>query len=188
MILGGMQRGRMIGSYAKVDATVALAQEVLREQPAIVIFTSFVQVALEVHQKLADAGWEGQVLTGETPPNKRQGMVDKFQRGLSPVFVGTFGAGGVGLTLTAAHTIILLDRPWTPGEVRQAEDRVRRIGQTKPVTSIWMVAFDIDRQIDAMLEQKKTSSHIVLEEGDDNTERESPKLSIFQMIKKILKK
>lgn len=43
------------------------------------------------------------------------------------------GAGGVGLTLTAACTVILVDRPWTPGDVNQAEDRVRRIGQKRPV-------------------------------------------------------
>ena len=49
---------------------------------------------------------------------ERQVMVDKFQSGLSSVFICTFGAGGVGLTLTAASTIILLDRPWTPGQVK----------------------------------------------------------------------
>lgn len=78
------------------------------------------------------------------------------------MFVCTFGAGGVGLTLTAASTIILLDRPWTPGETRQAEDRVRRIGQTLPVKSIWMSAFDLDSQIDAMIESKVQATNAVL--------------------------
>ena len=94
----------------------------------------------------------GEILTGETPSVKRAQAVENFQQGLSPVFVGTFGAGGVGLTLTAACTIILVDRPWTPGDAMQAEDRVRRIGQTKKVTSIWMTAFEVDEQI---FEQKK---------------------------------
>ena len=103
--------------------------------------------------------------------------------------MATFGAGGVGLTLTAAHTVILLDRPWTPGDALQAEDRVRRIGQTRPVTSIWMVAFDLDKQIDGILEQKKTSSNIVLAEGDDDDDddaKQSPKLSIFRLLKSVL--
>lgn len=89
-------------------------------------------------------------------------MVDRFQEGLSSVFVCTFGAGGVGLTLTAAHTIILIDRPWTPGDAYQAEDRVRRIGQTQPVRSIWMSSFPIDEQIDRLLEEKTQTTKAVL--------------------------
>lgn len=57
----------------------------------------------------------GELLTGEIPAAKRSAIVNNFQSGISPVFVGTFGSGGVGITLTSAHTIILLDRPWTPG-------------------------------------------------------------------------
>ena len=110
-----------------------------------------------------------------------------MQAGLSPVFVSTFGAGGVGLTLTAAHTVILLDRPWTPGEAQQAEDRVRRIGQTNPVTSIWMVAFDLDKQIDGLLEQKSNTASVVLKEGNDNVDTSSaPKISVFQLLKSLL--
>jgi superfamily II DNA or RNA helicase len=119
-VLTAVQKVRMIGSFSKIDATVGLAKEVLQNQPAVIIFTCFAQVAKNVHKQLADSGWEGCLLTGETPSKKRQGLVDSFQQGLSPVFVSTFGAGGVGLTLTAAHTIILLDRPWTPGEAQQA--------------------------------------------------------------------
>lgn len=189
-VLTAVQKVRMIGSFAKIDATVGLAKEVLQDQPAIVIFTSFAQVAKAVHKQLADSGWEGVLLTGETPSKKRQGMVDNFQQGLNPVFVSTFGAGGVGLTLTAAQTIILLDRPWTPGDAKQAEDRVRRIGQTKPVRSIWMAAFDLDKQIDDLLEQKKITSDAVLTH-DGNQERTSsaidaPKISIFQLLRSIL--
>lgn len=113
-----------------------------------------------------------------------------LQSGLSPVFVCTFGAGGVGLTLTAACTVILLDRPWTPGDAHQAEDRVRRIGQTKPVTSVWMTAFDLDRQIDSLLEQKsKTSNTVLSDQNDENNDTrmaEAPKISIFQMLKSLL--
>ena len=186
-ILGAVQKVRMVGSFAKVDATVQLAQQRLQDEPAIVIFTSFVDVAKLVHQRLTESGWEGQLLTGETPPKKRQKMVDDFQNGLSPVFVVTFGAGGVGLTLTAACTVILLDRPWTPGDALQAEDRVRRIGQTKSVTSIWVSAFDLDKQIDAMLEQKNNTSNTVLTEGEcASLNAEAPRINIFQMLRSIL--
>ena len=64
----------------------------------------------------------------------------------------------VGITLTAAKTIIFRDRPWTPGDIMQAEDRIRRIGQTKNTRSIWMTAFELDSQVDAMLADKNQSS------------------------------
>lgn len=103
------------------------------------------------------------------------------------MFILTFGAGGVGITLTAAHTIILLDRPWTPGEALQAEDRVRRIGQTKPVTSIWMVAFDLDKQIDGVLEQKENTCSVVLKDGQDHEAKlAAPKISVFALLKTLM--
>jgi SNF2 family DNA or RNA helicase len=110
-----VQRVRIICSHAKIDATVDLARSILNKEAALVIFSGFTKVAKQVHEKLSSSGWPSELLTGETPQKKRQDMVDKFQSGLSSVFVCTFGAGGVGLTLTAASTIILLDRPWTPG-------------------------------------------------------------------------
>jgi hypothetical protein len=88
----------------------------------------------------------------------------------------------------------LLDRPWTPGDADQAEDRVRRIGQTHPVKSIWISAFEIDDSIDTMLKQKSaTTSAVLVDEtkgsGKDVTRGtdscEAPKLSIFQMLKSL---
>ena len=194
-VLGAVQNLRLVDSLAKVEATVQTCLKVLQEEPAIVVFTSFQTVAKTVHQKLGEAGWKGELLTGETPAKKRQGLVDNFQNGLSPVFVSTFGAGGVGLTLTAACTIVLVDRPWTPGEAHQAEDRVRRIGQTKPVTSIWMSAFELDSQIDSMIESKSQTSSAVLssktidDENNDGAPTADPnvaKLSIMNLLQSLL--
>jgi len=189
-LLGAFNRVRLIASEAKIGATVRLAQATLEKEPAVVIFTNFVAVAKEVHRKLKESGWNGHVLTGETPPKKRQPMVDDFQAGLSAVFVCTFGAGGVGLTLTAASTIILLDRPWTPGDALQAEDRVRRIGQTKAVMSIWIRAFDVDEQIDNLIEEKKQTSLAVVDRksnyGSPSHTKAAPKISIFQLVNNII--
>ena len=186
-VLGAVQRLRVVCAHAKVEATVELARSVLNKEPAVVIFTSFAQVAKNVHSKLKTSGWPCSLLTGETPQNKRQELVDKFQNGLSSAFVCTFGAGGVGLTLTAASTIILLDRPWTPGETRQAEDRIRRIGQLKKCTSYWMRSFDLDKQIDGMLESKTQTTNAVL---DKNKKQKiscgSSKISINQLVQKFV--
>lgn len=187
-VLGALQNLRKVDSLAKLDATVAVARVVLEKEPAVVVFTSFVDVAKSVHSKLQSAGWKGELLTGETPSQKRQGLVDNFQSGISPVFVCTYGAGGVGLTLTAAATVILLDRPWTPGDVHQAEDRVRRIGQTKPVTSIWMSAFELDKQIDSMIASKSQTASSVLSSTANSTPStdSTSKLSIFKLLQAVL--
>ncbi|CAB9497308.1 annealing helicase and endonuclease ZRANB3 [Seminavis robusta] len=188
-LLGQLQQLRCQGAIARVDASVDIAKNVLEKEPAVVLFTSFVRVAKALQEKLARLGWEGEVLTGETPPKKRQPMVDNFQNGVSPVIVCTFGAGGVGLTLTAARTVILVDRPWTPGDVHQAEDRVRRIGQRFPVKFIWVSSFDVDKHIDAMLESKSQTSNAVLASEGNNDESFSappPKISMFHLLRRLL--
>jgi hypothetical protein len=73
----------------------------------------------------------------------------------------------------------------------QAEDRVRRIGQTRPVTSIWISAFEIDHQIDAILKIKSANVQAVLVEEAEGSKKsnmtnsDAPKLSIFQMLKSL---
>ena len=99
----------------------------------------------------------------------------------------TLGAGGVGITLTAACTVILVDRPWTPGDVNQAEDRVRRIGQTRPVRSIWIRAFPIDEQIDSLIDHKEVNSSTAVDglagTGQNKT---APKICIADLVKTAL--
>jgi len=71
------------------------------------------------------------LLTGET--KDRAGLVDEFQTGDVPLFLISLKAGGVGLNLTAADTVILYDPWWNPAVEQQAIDRAYRIGQDKPV-------------------------------------------------------
>jgi SNF2 family DNA or RNA helicase len=78
-ILGAFARLRQVAAFAKIDATVALVKSLLQEESSIVIFTYFVAVAKEVHRKLENLGWNGEILAGETPSAKRQAMVDNFQ-------------------------------------------------------------------------------------------------------------
>ena len=78
-VLGAMQRLRVICAHAKIGATVELAKRILEDGPAVVIFSNFAEVARKVQEQLGALGWEGELLTGKTPPKKRQGMVDNFQ-------------------------------------------------------------------------------------------------------------
>jgi SNF2 family DNA or RNA helicase len=109
-----------------------------------------------------------EMLIGEVPSSLRQGMMDRFQAKKSRVFIGTFGCAGVGITLTAAHDVILIDRPWTPGDAAQAEDRCHRVGQQISVTCHWLQAMPVDCQMDELLTKKQEKINQVLADPSSN--------------------
>ena len=78
-VLGAFTKVRIISSHAKVDASVALAKFILEKEGSVVIFTCFVTIAKEVHKKLFESGWSGELLTGETLASKRQDLIENFQ-------------------------------------------------------------------------------------------------------------
>ena len=150
---------RQSSSLAKIETAVELTQELLEEGSQVVLFTEF----LETAHRLKDLfGLEAVLLTGETEQSERQLAVDLFQTERAKVFVGTIKAGGLGLTLTAGSTVILIDRPYTPGDAVQAEDRLHRIGQKNSVTSIWLQYGDTDKWIDDLLQSKTENINVVL--------------------------
>lgn len=169
---------RKTGSKYKVEKTVELANQLLEENQQVVIFTEFLDSAIALYKALG-----GELLTGESKPEDRQSMVDRFQSGESKVFIGTIKAGGVGITLTAASTVILVDRPWTPGDTEQAEDRCHRMGQPNAVFALWLQLGIIDEKIDILLQAKQENIEMVLK-GKRKTMRglDSPKELAKQLL------
>lgn len=145
------------GSIAKVEAAVELAEEVLEQGGQVVLYAKYLDSAGQIAETLG-AGR----ITGEENAQQRQDAIDRFQRGELRAIVATLGAGNVGITLTAAQTVILVDRPWTPGDAIQAEDRLHRIGQTGSVLAVWLEANGADRALDALLLQKWERSELIL--------------------------
>ena len=80
------------------------------------------------------------VLDGTTPAEVRDRRIDEFQRGEADVFLISLKAGGFGLNLTAADTVIHLDPWWNPAVEDQATARAHRMGQHRPVTAVRLVA------------------------------------------------
>lgn len=150
---------RKVGSKYKVNSAIALAEELLEQGQQVVIFGEFKDSINAVYNQFINSA---EMLTGDTPQNKRQEMCDRFQRGESQVFVGTIKAGGVGITLTAASNVILLDRPWTPGDAEQAEDCCHRIGQKNAVSAYWIQLGIIDEKIDELIANKQVQIEKVL--------------------------
>lgn len=106
----------------------------------IVIFSRYRQAIDLLERRVAKAGIPYGLLTGMVKGTDRTQAVADFQAGKTRVFLGTIKAGGVGLTLTAARTIIFIDRDWSPSINGQAEDRLHRIGQEDAVEVIDMMA------------------------------------------------
>ncbi len=167
---------RKAASIAKLGTAIALAEESLEENEPVVIFVEFKDTANALHAKLG-----GCLLTGDTPQKERQGLVDRFQAGEEKVFISTSGAGGVGITLTASRAVIMVDRPWTPGDAEQCESRCHRIGTTNAVTSYWLQWSEADWKVDEMLTEKQERIDMVLQ-GDRKTMRGTKDLSSKQML------
>ena len=148
------------GSLIKVQSAIDIAEEVKEQGESIVLFTAFRESA----HKIADA-LEAECLSGEINPSggERQAIIDRFQAKEKRALVCLIGTGGVGHTLTVAQTVVLVDRPWTPTEAEQCEDRLHRIGQQSSVTAIWLQYGPIDERIDALLQRKQERIDLVVE-------------------------
>ena len=96
---------------------------------------------------------------------KRQEVVDKFQNGDVPVFLISLRAGGVGLNLTAADTVIHFDPWWNPAVENQATDRAYRIGQDKPVFVYkYIIENSIEEKIQKIQQNKAELAKALLSE------------------------
>jgi len=116
---------------AKLEQLMEMAVPMVEEGRKILIFSQFTSMLELIEQRLTGAGIGYVKLTGKT--KKRAEAVDAFQSGQVPVFLISLKAGGVGLNLTAADTVMHYDPWWNPAAEDQASDRAWRIGQDKPV-------------------------------------------------------
>ncbi len=123
---------------AKLDLLMDMVPEMVEEGRRILIFSQFTRMLALIEDELQSASIDYCKLTGQTL--KRDEQVDRFQSGDVPVFLISLKAGGVGLNLTAADTVIHYDPWWNPAAENQATDRAHRIGQDKPVFVYKLIA------------------------------------------------
>jgi SWI/SNF-related matrix-associated actin-dependent regulator 1 of chromatin subfamily A len=117
---------------AKVEIVVQHARDVLESVSKVIIFAYHRDVIAKLHYLLSD--YNPCVVLGGLRDDQRQEEVDAFQNNdTRRVFIGQIQAAGVGLTLTAAQTVLFAEMDWTPAGMTQAEDRAHRIGQTQSV-------------------------------------------------------
>lgn len=116
---------------AKFSRLMEILEELLSEGRKVLVFSQFVEMLRLIESETQSRGWSYAMLHGQT--RDRPSEIDKFQSGDAQVFLISLKAGGTGLNLTAADTVILYDPWWNPAVERQAMDRAHRIGQDKPV-------------------------------------------------------
>lgn len=138
---------------SKLDALMEILEDAGEEQ--VVVFTKFKGFVHLAEKRFKKAGISYVSFTGDTPQVDRGSTIKRFQDGQARVFIGTIAAGGVGITLHSASTVVFVDRDWSPALNAQAEDRLHRIGQKNAVQVIDIIAKDtIDRGRHQMLELK----------------------------------
>ncbi len=127
---------------SKLDRVLTIVRELVEEGRRALVFSQFVKHLALVREALEDEGLDYAYLDGSTPAKERAARVDRFQAGDVPLFLISVKAGGTGLNLTAADTVLHLDPWWNPAVEDQATDRAHRIGQTHPVTVYRLVTRD----------------------------------------------
>ena len=162
----GIDSDQKEGASAKMDVLEELLQEAIDGGHRILIFSQFVSMLTLLRERLKDLGIEYCYLDGQT--KDRAAEVDRFQKSDTiPVFLISLKAGGVGLNLTAADTVIHFDPWWNPAVEAQATDRAHRIGQNKVVTSYKLIARDTVEEKILNLQRKKREMIDAMVESDE---------------------
>ncbi|MCW6510094.1 DEAD/DEAH box helicase [Lichenifustis flavocetrariae] len=153
---------------AKLERLEELLRDLLAEKRRILIFSQFTSMLALIRLRLDISGTPYVILTGQT--RDRDAVVRAFQEGEVPVFLVSLKAGGTGLNLTAADTVILYDPWWNPAVEDQAIDRAHRIGQDKPVFVHKLVASGtIEEKMEILKDRKRALADSMLDQDSAQT-------------------
>ena len=155
-----------LGESAKLETLFELLEELLAEGRKILIFSQFTSMLKIIQTRIEEKNINFALLTGAT--RKREEVIEKFKKPDCPLFLISLKAGGVGLNLVEADTVIHYDPWWNPAVENQATDRAHRIGQTKTVFIYKLIVENsIEDKILQLQEKKKN-----LQEGMYNTSKQ----------------
>ncbi|MFO1387030.1 MAG: DEAD/DEAH box helicase [Chitinivorax sp.] len=154
---------KTVTERAKLTLLLEMLPELVEEGRRILLFSQFTSMLALIQEELQKAGLDYVLLTGDT--TDRETPIQRFQAGEVPIFLISLKAGGVGLNLTAADTVIHFDPWWNPAAENQATDRAHRIGQQKPVFVYKLiVAGSIEEKILSLQDKKAELAAGILSE------------------------
>jgi len=156
-------RPETVGEGVKLAWLREHLPDLLRQGRRVLVFSQFARMLDLVEALLSDLKLAALRLSGETPESQRGERVSRFQTGECPLMLLSLKAGGVGLNLTAADTVIHLDPWWNPAVQAQASARAHRIGQDKPVfVHQLLVQGSIEERILALQARKRALAEGVM--------------------------
>ncbi|MGH1296954.1 SNF2 helicase associated domain-containing protein [Bacillus pretiosus] len=179
-ILAGLTRLRQIcnhpalfvddykGSSAKFEQLLEILEECRSTGKRILIFSQFTKMLSIIGRELNRQAIPYFYLDGSTPSQERVELCNRFNEGEGDLFLISLKAGGTGLNLTGADTVILYDLWWNPAVEQQAADRAYRMGQKNTVQVIKLVAHGtIEEKMHELQESKKNLIASVIEPGEE---------------------
>lgn len=183
-ILAGITRLRQIcchpslfledyaGGSGKLEQLLEIVQECRDSGRRMLVFSQFSSMLALIRQRLEEAGVQPLYLDGSTPGKERVELCRLFNEGEGEVFLISLKAGGTGLNLTGADTVILYDLWWNPAVEEQAIGRAHRMGQRNVVQVIRLITEgSIEEKMLELQQRKKGLIEEIIEAGENKTTR-----------------
>ncbi|MGX2945213.1 SNF2 helicase associated domain-containing protein [Enterococcus alishanensis] len=183
-ILAGLTRLRQIcddprlfmedyqGGSGKLDQVKELIQQAKENGRRVLLFSQFTGMLSLMEEEFAEIGISSFYLRGSTKVKDRLDMVDAFNAGEKDVFLISLKAGGTGLNLTGADTVILYDLWWNPAVEEQAAGRAHRIGQKK-VVEVWRMIAEgtIEERMNQLQQEKRELFQKVIQGNEEQVSK-----------------
>ncbi|MCO4795081.1 MAG: DEAD/DEAH box helicase [Bacteriovoracaceae bacterium] len=153
----------------KIQFLIETLEQILEEGHQAIVFSQFTTYLDIIQQFVREKHWKLSRIDGSQSVKKRQQQVDIFQEGKSEVFLISLKAGGVGLNLTAASYVFIMDPWWNPAVEAQAIDRAHRIGQENTLTVYRpIIKGSVEEKVLELQEMKKQLFYDLLPSDDDS--------------------
>ncbi|RKP48823.1 helicase SNF [Cohnella endophytica] len=179
-ILAGLTRLRQIcchpalfsegyeGSSAKFEQLMEIVEECRQAGKRVLVFSQFTEMLKLIGRELGLEGIPFFYLDGNTPASERVELCDKFNGGERDLFLISLKAGGTGLNLTGADTVILYDLWWNPAVEQQAADRAHRMGQKNVVHVLRLITQGtVEEKMYALQQRKRNLVDEIIQPGEE---------------------
>ncbi len=162
------QKSRGSFQSTKVEFLLENLEQLMEENHKVLVFSQFTTYLDLIQDKIRERGWKHARIDGSQTVKKRAEQVESFQNGDARVFLISLKAGGVGLNLTAASYIFLMDPWWNPAVERQAVDRAHRIGQENKLTVYRpLIKGSVEEKVLLLQQAKRELFRDLMAEDDD---------------------
>ena len=169
----------------KIEFLLETIETILEEGQQAIIFSQFTTYLDIIQHYFRERHWKYSRIDGSQSINKRQDQVELFQSGKNPIFLISLKAGGVGLNLTAASYVFIMDPWWNPAVESQAIDRAHRIGQKNTLTVYRpLIKGSVEEKVLKLQEEKKQLFSDLLSTDSNDDEIFSGRLTMkdFEML------